>query len=219
MREIRFLTPADREQYLTLFNSSDYFLALPKSDRLKSSWTELMDQQLADPTETYKHAGVFEDGELVSAVVGTFYKNINAWYCTSSINKTSTSLRAAKQYVQNFADVFLFTAAYGESRGYTSLYAKRPYEHQRRLEKVFFPKRYLVLHDGFYPAGTTQVTNRLHQPLFEYTNAQNPLRVSVIVSFMVLRPEPRVELLDQQHNKHRSYNNYDKNDFSPVKQS
>jgi hypothetical protein len=186
---------------------------LPKSDRLKESWQELMESQLADPAEISKHAGVFEDGELVSSVVGTFYKNINAWYCTSSLNKTTGNLKAAKQYVQNFADVFLFTAAYAEQRGYTSLYAKRPYTHQRSLEKVFFPKRYLVLHDGYYPAGTTEVSNRLHQPLFEYTNKQNPLRVNVIVSFMVLRPEPRIELLDRQHNKNRSYNNYDKNDF------
>lgn len=210
MREVKFLTKDDIDQYTDLYNSSQFFSHTEKTEEESKTFLQNACNDLLDENSNKKYSGVIEDGQLIFSVSGAFYPDLSYWYLFKNISRTTQGLGAGLHFKNNFTDTVNLLMAHGEKLGCFGIYGKRPYRDEVIVENKFIKthmQRYVLFHEAVYPAGTTvdSVTNRLHKPLF----TKDPLPVNFMVTLAMLNQENRMNIL---HEKYKEYS-YNKTDF------
>lgn len=206
--EVRFLTHADFDGYVNLFNASDYIMKVKKTETKTDTVLSAIESDLKDPHSASRYVGTFTDGVMTASVCGKFFKSSPFWYLTNSFNIPAPGLNAGVQYAKVFRSMCQLLQVYAEKDGFYGFYTRRPYAHAVPFEKLVsrFGDRYMIFHEAFYPAGT-KMLNRLHKPFFDETETAE---LDFLITLAMLRPELRISILDE---KHSSTSVYKKEDF------
>jgi hypothetical protein len=205
--EVRFLNHSDLDNYISLFNTSDYLMKVRKTENKTNKFVSAIADDFNDPNSSSKYVGTFTDGVMTATVCGKFLKTSSFWYLKNSFNIPAPGLNAGVQYAKVFRSMCQLLQGHAEDNGYYGFYTRRPYTHAVPFEKLVnrFGDRYMVFHEAFYPAGTL-VSNRLHKPFFDESETAE---IDFLITLAMLRPELRIDILDKNHSRTSVYKKED----------
>ena len=205
--EVRFLDHNDLDNYINLFNKSEYLMKVKKTEEETNKFISSITADFNNPNSVSKYVGAFTDGSMTATVCGKFWKNTPFWFLKNSFNITAPGLNAGVQYAKVFRSMCQLLQAHAEDNGYYGFYTRRPYTHAVPFEKLVnrFGDRYIVFHEEFYPAGAP-VSKLLHRPFF---NDSEIAEIDFLITLAMLRPELRIDILDKKHSKSSMYKKED----------